>query len=1022
MYLIAAVFLVFSGAAALTYQVTWVRLLGLSMGSTSASISTVLAAFFLGMALGSYFANRISQNRINSFNTYIILELLIGITGLALLPILLNLDSIMAAIPTLGSAMAGKFLITMTLLSIPTICMGATFPVMAAILIRKESEIGLRIGQLYSLNTFGAIFGALFTGFLFIPKFGLDGAIYIAVTFNLLIAFSGWLFTKNIKLPKLDYAPQSEVVESNDSKHFKNNQRIALFILFGTGFATIASEIGWTKYLSIFTGTTIYGFAAILGIFLMGIAVGSWIIKNYLEKIHEPRKWLAYSLLAAGIGLIYARTGLSFIPNWYEGINHLSFSGEMKQWFKYLLVFVIIFPPTLIFGAIFPLNIKLYCGDLNGVQARVGKAYSANTIASIGGSIFAGFWIIPFYGTDVLLVLMCALVLLLPVPLVLYNQQQTNHFVIITLSALILFSTQLLPAIDYKKLISSVAYKYDEDALSVKKPEFLFVNEGKISVISLITYDNKIAKVQANGLNESIIDLTDPSNALVIESLLAYFPYLIHENPKSAFVVGFGGGITTRAFTHTDVKSIRVVELEPTVVEAIKTIEGGPATALNDPRVTVNFNDARNTLLIEYNKYDIIAAQPSHPWLAGASNVFTQEFFQLVNTRLNEGGIFTQWINLFRMDVTTLRSLFSAFFSVFPEGVTFANLESGDLMLVGSNKALTFDFNQMNKRINPKIAKTFKHFNVKKAEDLLWYFALSREEALNAAADMMPNTDTNIFSEVRLSALYDDPVDDENPYPFLFENFKYDIIPYLKVSTAKMTLYNTGMYFLFWESPGVTLKISQQLNKLDEKWGRSLKHEIDFWRFDWEDGTQLYENHNTWLEATHLKQLEIYLKQNKLSKAEILIKNIPDEKTRLTAQAMKLFHDKKWQTLANIIPKSDQEKQWQLLGLAKQNINSAGKALTKILDKNSRNLPAIRVLIQYYAAIDDTINMNRWSKKYSAIQEDFIQRYSKLAEIALNNDNFDQNKILIDEIHRIDPKAENLPGLINARNLSLKEP
>lgn len=1020
MYLVAAVFLVFSGAAALTYQVTWVRLLGLSMGSTSASISTVLAAFFLGMALGSYFANRISHNHTNSFNAYILLELCIGITGLALLPILLNLDSIMASIPTLGSAMTGKFLITMTLLSIPTICMGATFPVMAAILIRKENEIGLRIGQLYSLNTFGAIFGALFTGFLFIPKYGLDGAIYIAVTFNLLIAVSGWFLNKKIRLPKLEYNPHQDNANLTTPRHLRGNQRIALFILIGTGFASIASEIGWTKYLSIFTGTTIYGFAAILGIFLMGIAAGSWVIKNYLEQIDEPRKLLAYSLLAAGLGLIYARIGLSFVPIWYEGINHLSFAGENKQWLKYLLVFVIIFPPTFIFGAIFPLNIKLYCGDLSGVQARVGKAYAANTIASIAGSIFAGFWIIPLYGTDTLLVLMCALVLLLPVPLVLYNKQQTKHFVVTTLAALFLFSTQILPGIDYKKLITSVGYKYDEDAYNGGKPKFLFVKEGKISVISLVSYDDKIAKVQANGLNESLIDMDDPSNALVIESLLAYFPYFIHKDPQSAFVVGFGGGITTRAFTHTDVKSIRVVELEPTVVEAGKTIPGGPVTALDDPRVKIEFNDARNTLLIEDNKYDIIAAQPSHPWLAGASNVFTLEFFKLVQSRLNEGGIFTQWINLFRMDVTTLRSLFSAFFTVFPEGVTFANLKTGDLMLVGSNEALTFDLPQMDKRMNKaEILATFDHFDVYQARDLFWYFGLSRTEALKAAANMTPNTDTNIFSEVRLSALYDDPVDEENPYKFLHNNFKFDAIPYLKPNVAKAQLNDMGMYFLQWDTPDVTLKIAQQLYKLDQEWGRGLKHEIYYWRFDWKGGTEWFESHETWRDVTYLRQMEIFLTQNQTSKAEALIKKIPDEKTRLTAHAMLLFYEKHWQTLAAIKPLSNEEKKWQLLGLARQDIKAAGQELKKIVDKDTRNLPVIRSLIQYYAAIDDTVNMDNWSKKFHEIQQDLEQRYEKLTKVALEEENFEWNKALIDEISRLNPDSKKLAKLNIARDKAL---
>ena len=147
-FFLAASFLVLSGIASLAYQVAWVRLLGLSMGSTSASISTVLAAFFLGMAIGSYLAERITRNRINSLRPYIILEFLIGISGLALLPILLHLDGLLAFFPTLGTELSLKFFLALLLLSIPTLCMGATFPVMASILIRRHGEIGLRMSQL----------------------------------------------------------------------------------------------------------------------------------------------------------------------------------------------------------------------------------------------------------------------------------------------------------------------------------------------------------------------------------------------------------------------------------------------------------------------------------------------------------------------------------------------------------------------------------------------------------------------------------------------------------------------------------------------------------------------------------------------------------------------------------------------------------------------------------------------------------------------------------------------------------
>ncbi|WP_455209858.1 fused MFS/spermidine synthase [Kaarinaea lacus] len=690
---LAATFLLLSGIASLTYQVTWVRLLGLSMGSTSASISTVLAAFFMGLAVGSYLAERITRNRINNLTIYIYLEVIIGVSGLALLPVLLNLDSVMASMPILGSAISTKFAMTMVLLCIPTICMGATFPVMASILIRRHSEVGLRMSQLYSLNTAGAVFGAALAGFVFVPNWGLDGAIYIAFLINAFIVAMGLYLNRRISLPPIEGGSTAVANDAKSASIIEDAPfRVrALIVLFVTGFVAIATEVGWTKYLSIFTGTTIYGFAAILTVFLIGIAAGSWAVKSYLQNLQRPELWMAGGLVLLGISLLLARAGLSLVPPIYQAVNHLPADASIKHLVKYVVVFLLIFPPTFIFGALFPLNLKLYCGNLHGVRARIGKAYAVNTVASIFGSVAAGFWIIPQFGTDVLLMTMAFIVLVMPFMFVPAFSNTLPRVAVPLIALLAVGSGWALPNINYERLISSV--QYDDDARAGKTPTYLFLKEGKAGVISMVTYNGQHVKLQNNGLNESFIDLENDKNVLLVETLLGLVPYFLHEDPKSAFVVGFGGGITTRALTTTEnLEAIKVVELEPMVVEAGRAIVDGEIAALKDPRVTLEFNDARNTLLTENHTYDVIAAQPSHPWVARASNVFTLEFFQLVSSRLNEGGIYGQWVNLFNMDATTLRSIIKAFYEVFPYGMSFANLETGDFLLFGANHKLVFDY------------------------------------------------------------------------------------------------------------------------------------------------------------------------------------------------------------------------------------------------------------------------------------------------------------------------------------------
>jgi hypothetical protein len=308
--------LLLSGLAALTYQVVWVRLLGLSMGSTAASVSTVLAAFFGGLALGSALADRLTRNR-PGIDAYLGLEAVIGIAGLALLPVLLRLDSLVAALPVMGSSLGVKFVVTVVLLSIPTVCMGATFPVMADLLARGRSDIGGRLSFLYSLNTWGAVAGAGLAGFVLIPRLGLDGAVMVAAACNAAIVVVGLATRRRFltadatrEKPAGSAHPASATAPPEAVVHAPH-ALFALGALITTGFCSIAAEVGWTKYLAIFTGATLYGFATILVVFLAGIALGSWLVRPLLGREQRTAELLLWGLILLGLAVALTRPALS---------------------------------------------------------------------------------------------------------------------------------------------------------------------------------------------------------------------------------------------------------------------------------------------------------------------------------------------------------------------------------------------------------------------------------------------------------------------------------------------------------------------------------------------------------------------------------------------------------------------------------------------------------------------------------------------------------------------------------------
>ncbi len=847
--------LVLSGAAALVYQVVWVRLMGLTMGSTSASVATVIAAFFGGMAIGSALADRLSRKGRPTLRAYVVLETIIAACGLLSLPLLLNLDHLMAALPAGGTSVAAKFGIAMLVLALPTIAMGATFPVMAAALIRQDQDLGPRMSQFYALNTAGAVIGAWVSGFVLIPNLGLDGAVYVAAALNVAAAGLGWHLDGQLR----EESMKKEEQPSKKKKGGKNERRppgtpkaaalplqdvpgaawFALAVLFTTGLVSIASEVAWTKYLAVFTGSTIYSFSAILVAFLIGIAAGSALSRHIQADWPPSVQWLGIGMLVLAASLLITRAGLSYLPVLDYQIRAGDVSGldtpAAVERFRYFIIMVILFAPTLVLGAIFPVSLSLWCGDAAHVPGRVGRGYAVNTAGGILGSVLAGFWLIPSLGSDWVLAASVTAVAVVGLGCSVAGTKSARRVRLVVVGAVLATAALWTPGLNYERLLSSAfnepgAYINEREA-----PEFLYLREGRVAVVSLVRWlkeDKDTAYLHSNSLREAKLPEDPSAPPPRAEVFLGTLPVLMHPDPKSMFIVGFGGGNTLQAALGSDVPEVRVVELEPAMVDAVRSYRGGQVPALEDPRTTLLIGDARNVLLVDDRTYDVIASQPSHPWVAGAGNLFTREFFEIARSRLNPGGIHSQWVSLFGLDATSLRSILRAFYETYTHGFCLMLKNTGDLLMFGSDQPIRLDFGAISSGIRSLETRDwFEAWQIRSAQAFLWYFALSREDALAAAGDTPPNSDTSIMSEVRgvfglRQPKRDDP---SSPYRVLDDAFRFDVVEFLEPAQAANNLELMARTFATWGLPGAPLRIQyalEQLAKLDSLRAQSVAAEL----------------------------------------------------------------------------------------------------------------------------------------------------------------------------------------------------
>src|SRR6478609_8013486 len=416
--LLACFFL--SGASGLILESLWTRELGLVFGSTTLAISTVLATFMGGLGLGSYIAGRYADRIKNPVRAYALAEAGVGVYAL-FIPLILK------AYPGFNSWMyrvlGDHFLLLSTvrfagsalLLLIPTTLMGATLPLLSRHFVMRPWELrrsGLRIGTLYAVNLFGAVAGAFFAGFVFLPLFGVTWTNVTAAAFNLTLAAA--IVVARRRLPagddaaatadeRLDVAAVEAHLESAalpPPPVLDARARRAVLLAFAVSGATAMTlQVLWTRTLAVLLGSSVYSFTLILLAFLIGLGVGAAVFARWSQRTPHPVRWLAVLHLATAgaVGVTYLFTDkIPYIFTWL--LQSSSFGVDAVLVCQFALACITVLPATLLMGGVFPLTVRVVTGGLDSVGHDVGNAYALNTVGAIVGSFLSGFFVLPRLG------------------------------------------------------------------------------------------------------------------------------------------------------------------------------------------------------------------------------------------------------------------------------------------------------------------------------------------------------------------------------------------------------------------------------------------------------------------------------------------------------------------------------------------------------------------------------------------------------------------------------------------------
>ena len=664
---IAACFFL-SGFSALVYEITWIRKASLVFGTTTFALTTVLATYFAGLALGSYAFGRASQKMSQPLRVYALLEIAIGLLAIVSPASFKFADYAYGLLyphilesPTLSALI--RFALTSLIVLPPTILMGATLPLMCRYFVQSKKRISLTVGTLYGVNTLGAAFGAGCCGFLMIPTIGVNRSIYIAAAINIAIG----VIIRQLRIRPLpretDASDDSRTPSTplhpsldphaGDSPPAAARTVYALFLLIG--FVALAQQVLWARFLSLVIYNTVHTYTLTLVLVLVGIAVGSLSTGWLLDRF--SRRSLLFGATQIFNGLVVLLV-MMLPAQWWEGT--LGVGREPSRLYACALIMLL---PALVSGVAFPLATRMVLDNPRLAGITVGRLSAINTLGGIAGSVVAGFYLIPLVGLHKSVLLTTGMSL------------GIGYLAWLLVDRTVLLRTKLLLAMmslaAWAAIPAGIGTRLPDDFLA-HGDRLLAVREGRACHLAVLERDDT--------LRLEIDKMWQGGNRKNHQIMAAHVPMLLHTNPKSVLALGMGTGQTFSRFLMYDIERLDCVEIEPELVGLLKAHYD--SAWMEDPRVRVIIEDGRHFVAHSNNTYDVISVAVGQTFRSGVASFYTSEFYRAAARRLNDGGIICQFVPLPSFAVEEFRGIVNTFIDVFPESVLWYN--TVEFLLIGS--------------------------------------------------------------------------------------------------------------------------------------------------------------------------------------------------------------------------------------------------------------------------------------------------------------------------------------------------
>ena len=764
-----------SGIGALIFETLWLRLSGLAFGNSVWAAALILSSFMTGLALGNALAASSRIRRWRPLHFYAVLELLVAFFGCTIvfgLPVVGDLmRPVWQMLWSSQPALLGlRFVVSFLILLLPTTAMGLTLPVLIEDPLLRQTEFGRAIGFFYGSNTLGAMLGAVVGEAYLIGAFGLYGTSLAAGAAVCLAAAIAFAFAKfgAARYPEgskgADLSEHSRFPLTFDAS-YRPPWRL-LLVSFGTGLVLLALEVIWFRFLRLYVVSLPIAFAVMLAVVLAGIGLGGIIAGALSRRSSGSNQFVSVLLLLAAIAVL-----LSYVLFPGEVIKTAAGAFSLAWHQIALLCLALMFPVSFLSGIVFPTIVARIQVDVTDRMNSTGIATLLNTTGAAIGPVLATFILLPFLGYQSSLILCAAAYGLLSIVITeraLLSLRRPAGITLVALWIVLLFGLVVFPYRRSEAHFAHARRPYDRDDQGQVLARVVKRIEGTSDTWQLLQRDLFGQPYHYRLLSDSFsMSATSPRNQRYMR-LFAYLPLALHPGARDVLLICYGCGVTADAFTRkSSLERIDIVDISKEVFSLADDYAGiNYSNPLRDPRVHAIVQDGRFFLQAGARKYDIISGEPPPPKVAGAVNLYTQEFFSLMRSRLKEGGIATFWLPISQLKVDEAKAILRAFHNAFPNASVWGSADQ-DWIMMGINgpvrRASEDDLRQFWN--DPATGGDLRRIGIEVPQQLGALFLMDGDEIDRITHNIAPLTD------IYPKRLTDGPWDNEESHRFAMTYF-----------------------------------------------------------------------------------------------------------------------------------------------------------------------------------------------------------------------------------------------------------